>query len=156
MTEYIPPIQYGLISIVSLVIAFSHFSYEKDINIETETETENETSSPNADPIVTDTIQDDLPKENDELPTKVDDSGNDNIVNTVTSSVTNVTDTIKDKLINPFVTSKPEDNNKVNESLPIAIARPVQSGGKKRRKSMRKKNKKHNKLNHTKNSKTKK
>ena len=154
MTEYIPPIQYGLISIVSLVIAFSHFSYEKDINIETETE--NETSSPNTDPIVTDTIQDDLPKENDELPTKVDDSGNDNIVNTVTSSVTNVTDTIKDKLINPFVTSKPEDNNKVNESLPIAIARPVQSGGKKRRKSMRKKNKKHNKLNHTKNSKTKK
>ena len=154
MTEYIPPIQYGLISIVSLVIAFSHFSYEKDINIETETE--NETSLPNTDPIVTDTIQDDLPKENDELPTKVDDSGNDNIVNTVTSSVTNVTDTIKDKLINPFVTSKPEDNNKVNESLPIAIARPVQSGGKKQRKSMRKKNKKHNKLNHTKNSKTKK
>ena len=124
MTEYIPPIQYGLISIVSLVIAFSHFSYDKDIN----TETENETSSPNTDPIVTDTIQDDLPKENDELPTKVDDSGNDNIVNTVTSSVTNVTDTIKDKLINPFVTSKPENNN-VNESLPIAIARPVQSGG---------------------------
>jgi hypothetical protein len=153
MSEYIPPIQYGLISIVSLVIAFSHFSYDKDINIETETE--NETSSPNTDPIVTDTIQDDLPKENDELPTKVDDSGNDNIVNTVTSSVTNVTDTIKDKLINPFVTSKPEDNNKVNESLPIAIARPVQSGGKKRRKSMRKKNKKHNKLNHTKNSKIK-
>ena len=149
MTEYIPPIQYGLISIVSLVIAFSQFSYEKDINMETETE--NETS--NTDPIVTDTNQNDLPKENDELPTTVDDSGNDNIVNTVTSSVNNVTDTIKDKLINPFATSKPEDNNKVNESLPIAIARPVQSGGKKRRKSMQKKNKKQNKLNRTKNKK---
>ena len=90
------------------------------------------------------------------MPTTVDDSGNDNIVNTVTSSVNNVTDTIKDKLINPFATSKPEDNNKVNESLPIAIARPVQSGGKKRRKSMQKKNKKNkkqNKLNRTKNKK---
>jgi len=153
MTEYIPPIQYGLISIVSLVIAFSQFSYEKDINMETETEIETENETSNTDPIVTDTNQNDLPKENDELPTTVDDSGNDNIVNTVTSSVTNVTDTIKDKLINPFATSKPEDNNKVNESLPIAIARPVQSGGKKRRKSMQKKNKKQNKLNRTKNKK---
>lgn len=156
MTEYIPPIQYGLISIVSLVIAFSHFSYEKDI--------ETEISSPDTDQIVPETINDELPKENDEVPIKIDDSGNDNITNSVTSSVTKVTDTLKDKLsiINPFATPKPEDkNNEVNESLPIAIARPVQSGGKKINKSggkkinKSKKNKRHSKLNRTKNSKIK-
>lgn len=148
MTEYIPPIQYGLISITSLVLAFSYFSDNTIMNIEPAI-----SSSPNTESIVQETIPDDLPKE-------IDDSGNDNIANTVTSSVTKVTDTLKDKLstINPFATPKPEDkNNEVNDSLPIAIARPVQSGGKKRNRSMRnksKKNKKRSKLNHTKNSKT--
>ena len=153
MTEYIPPIQYGLISITSLVLAFSYFSDNTIMNIEPEI-----SSSPNTDSIVQEANPDDLPKENDDLPKEIDDSGNDNIANTVTSSVTKVTDTLKDKLstINPFATPKPE--NEVNESLPIAIARPVQSGGKKRNRSMRnksKKNKKHNKINRTKNSKIK-
>jgi hypothetical protein len=154
MTEYIPPIQYGLISITSLVLAFSYFSDNTIMNIAPAI-----SSSPNTDYIGQETIPDDLPTENDELPAKVDDSGNDDIANTVTSSVTKVTDTLKDKLstINPFATPNPEDKNiEVNESLPIAIARPVQSGGKKRNRSMRnksKKNKKRSKLNHTKNSK---